>query len=116
MKKGWIIFILLIAILIVGGSLIRRKDENKDEHIENIEKNQTKIVLYFSNEKTGELEREYRYVNINEIKDNMEATIINELLKGPENKDLVSQIPIETKVNNVSTEKRKNYNRFFKRI
>lgn len=116
MKNGKIIVILLIIILIIGGSLIFRKDKNNKKYEENIEKNQTKIVLYFSNEKTGELEREYRYVNIDEIKDNMETTIINELLKGPENKDLVSQIPIETKVNNVSTEKRKNYNRFFKRI
>lgn len=116
MKKGRIILILLIIILIVGGILIFRKDGNNNEYVENTEKNQTKIVLYFSNKKTGELEKEYRYVNIDEIKNNMETTIINELLKGPENKELVSQIPKETKVNKVSTENRKNYNRFLKRI
>lgn len=116
MKKGRIILILLIIILIVGGTLIFRKDKNNNEYVENIEKNQTKIVLYFSNEKTGELEKEYRYVDFDNIKNNMESTIINELLKGPENKELVSQIPKETKVNSVSVQNRKNYNRFFKRI
>ena len=116
MKKGRIILILFIIILIIGGSLIFRKEKNNNDYVENIEKNQTKIILYFSNEKTGELEKEYRYVNIDEIKNNMETTIINELLKGPENQELTSSIPNGTKLNGVLTESRENYNRFFKRI
>ena len=92
------VLLILIIIGIIG--LIISEEEmvvNGDE----IEANnlETKIVLYFSNLKTGELVKEYRYVNIEKIKENLIETIINELLKGPKNDELNLAIPSGTKVN-----------------
>ena len=104
MKKGKVIIILLMIIISVVGIIFSRKEESLNENIENISSNESKIVLYYSNLKTGELEKEYRYVKLEEIKDNMEETIINELLKGPKNQELISAIPENTKLNSINIE------------
>lgn len=104
MKKFKIIIVLLIIIIGIVGIIFSRNEEISNETNQNMESNETKIVLYFSNEKTGELEKEYRYVKIEEIKNNMENAIINELLKGPENQELTSAIPENTKLNSINIE------------
>ena len=106
MSKGKIMIILLVVIAtIVGVIMIRNNEEEKE--IEIIKTQETKIVLYFSNPENGELTKEYRYVNIDDIKNDMPTTIINELLKGPDNMELDSAIPVETKLNSVSVENNK---------
>ena len=107
MKKGKVIIVLLIIIIGIIGIIFSRNEEVSNEINTNIESNETKIVLYFSNEKTGELEKEYRHVKFEEIKNNMEETIINELLKGPENGELSSAIPEDTKLNSLNIEESK---------
>ena len=108
MSKGKSMSILLVIIMIVGGILIVNNKEkvNQDYDIF-LDETESKIVLYFSNMKTGELTKEYRVVNIENIKDDMPNTIINELLKGPGNEELTSTIPNETKVNSIVTEENK---------
>lgn len=102
------IIVLLIAIIIGIGALIYyRNDENSKEIIDNSEINETKIVLYFSNLETGELVKEYRNVKLEDVKNNMEETIVKELLKGPENVELISAIPSGTKINNIILEDNK---------
>ena len=102
------IIVLLIAIIIGIGALIYyRNDEDSKEIVDNSEINETKIVLYFSNLETGELVKEYRNVKLEDVKNNMEETIVKELLKGPENVELVSAIPSDTKINNIMLEDNK---------
>ena len=108
MNKTKIVFILLLIIIIVISVLTTK--ESKVESIENteiIENQNTKIVLYYSDCEKGELVKEYRNVDVENIKNDMPLTIINELLKGPQNTELVQTIPNETKVNSISIEKNK---------
>lgn len=103
------IIILLVAIIIGIGSLIyyRNDGDDNNEMIQNSQTNETKIVLYFSNLETGELVKEYRNVKLQDIKNNMEETIIKELLRGPENIELVSTIPSGTMLNSILLENNK---------
>lgn len=99
MKKIKIIIILVVIILLTV-TRIKSKEKENVQYIENTNETlNTKIVLYFSNLETKELVKEYRYVNIKDIKENMPETIIKELLKGPTSEDLTSSIPKDTKVN-----------------
>ena len=107
MKKGKIIIILFMIIVSIFGIIFGRKEEEINENIQKSELNETKIVLYFSNEKTNELEKEYRYVALKDIKENIANTIISELLKGPENQELVTAIPKNTRINSISYESSK---------
>lgn len=99
MNKVKIIAILILIIIGVTGLMVSKNtnNENNTEIIENELK--TKIVLYFSDLENGELKKEYRYVDMDNIKENLAGTIINELLKGPSTEELVSCIPNGTKVN-----------------
>lgn len=103
MNRVKIILILIMIILGVTG-LILSKNKNM-ENYEIAQKNlETKIVLYFSDLETGKLTKEYRYVDINSIKENIAGTIINELLKGPNTEGLVSSVPYGTKVKYIKEE------------
>ena len=103
MKKGKVMLILLIVIISIIAILIFRNSEIENE-TSIIENAKTKIVLYFSNSENGELTREYRYVNMDDIKNEMPVTIIQELIKGPDNIELDATIPHETKLNSVLVE------------
>lgn len=101
--KKWKTIIILVGIIVgITGVIITRNSE--EEIIEKIETSETKIVLYFSNLASGELVKEYRYVNLGDIKNDMPKTIIDELLKGPNNEELVSAIPNGTKLNSILLE------------
>lgn len=107
MNKSKIVIILLVAIIGIVSAIYFRNNGDKQEIVQNLEENETKIVLYFSNLETGELVKEYRNVRLEDVKNNMEETIIKELLKGPKNVELVSAIPNGTKVNNIILEENK---------
>jgi spore germination protein GerM len=59
------------------------------------------LALYFKNTETQKLEKEYRFVNIEDVKDDIAGTIMRELLNGPTYENLVSLIPSGTKINKV---------------
>lgn len=101
MNKVKVILILIMIIIGVTGLILSKNAEtvNNDDMVQN--KQETKIVLYFSNLETGELIKEYRYVDMKNIKENLIGTIIEELLKGPNTDELVSSIPSGTKVNSI---------------
>ena len=105
MNKGKIMMVLVVIIIgIIGVMLNRGKEENIEVIANNDLKNETKIVLYFSNEENGELSKEYRIVDMENIKNDMPTTIINELLKGPQTPDLTNSIPEGTKLNKIEQE------------
>jgi spore germination protein GerM len=47
------------------------------------------------------LDKEYRFVNIEDVKADVAGTIMKELIKGPTYENLVAVMPAGTKVNNV---------------
>ena len=101
--KLYILFILII-IAIVGMITSNKKEKNIEK---TVEEPQTKIALYFTNPKEEILVKEYRFVNLSEVKEDMAGTIIKELLKGPNNKELVSKIPSSTNVREINIEPNK---------
>lgn len=108
MSKTKIAIVLPLIIIVIIGVLITKGSEVKNfEKTPITEESQTKIVLYFSDLKNGELVKEYRNVDVKNIKDDMPKTIINELLKGPQNIELVKTIPNKTKVNSICVEDKK---------
>ena len=65
----------------------------------------TNIELYFFNEEIGELEKEIRKIDARNLIENPAKVIIEELLKGPENKYLLKLIPENTKINDAKIDK-----------
>ncbi len=107
MNKTKIILILLMIIICVIGLILSKNQDNNSTLVETEKELETKIVLYFSNPENGELVKEYRYVNLRNIKDDAPGTIIKELLKGPETENLISAIPEGTTVNSINVDSNK---------
>lgn len=73
-----------------------------DINLESDYDSSTGITLYFANNGKTKLVKEYRKININDTHP-VEQYIINELLKGPENKDNVKLLSSDTGVLSVET-------------
>ena len=58
----------------------------------------SKILLYFYDRTSKTLAPEYRNIPLEEIKENLEETIVLELLKGPTLPEYERIIPIQTKL------------------
>ncbi len=102
-KKLFIIVLILIAI-IVGVVLALPKEEKYDEEIEVLD---GKIVLYFKGTDAMQLEKEYRNVSMERIKNDMAKTIVEEVLKGPMLEGLQTTIPKDTTLRSVTIEENK---------
>jgi spore germination protein GerM len=102
-KRKTIIVLVVIAVIIVLLLLIsNRKDKNTeliDPNEENIRVVQ--IALYFKDNNTQKLDKEYRFVNIEDVKVDVAGTIMKELINGPTYENLVATMPTGTKVNNI---------------
>jgi spore germination protein GerM len=102
-KRKTIIVLVVIAVIIVLLLLIsNRKDKNTeliDPNEENIRVVQ--IALYFKDNNTQKLDKEYRFVNIEDVKVDVAGTIMKELTNGPTYENLVATMPTGTKVNNI---------------
>lgn len=115
MKDSRLFTLLIVVIILLISWLMISKEEKDIEGINEKEKinegqysdEETQILLYFLDSEKIKLVEEYRYVNLEEIKSNMLKTIIEELIKGPNSKDLVASIPKETKVNSILKEENK---------
>lgn len=111
MSKGKILIILCLIVIILAIS-IKASDKSKiretNTKLENYSgEEETQILLYFLNNDKTKLEKEYRYVPLSSIKDNMLETIVKELIKGPMTNDLTSVIPQDTKINSINQENNK---------
>lgn len=62
------------------------------------------ITLYFSDKQTGKLIPEKRNVPKEALLNNVEETIINELIKGPTSKDMIATVPQGTKLLTIKNE------------
>lgn len=102
MRKG-IIIILIIAVICIFlcvGKLKKSKQTAENE----VEELAGKIILYFKNTETGELDKEYRNVSMKKIKENMSQTIIEEVLKGPNAETYCTTIPENTRLLSISSD------------
>lgn len=90
MKKIILIIVAILVIVVVGCCL---NTNNTNDNFENLEDLDGKIVLYFKNINTGEIDKEYRNVSMKKIRDNMPKTIVEEVLIGTTVENLVSTIP-----------------------
>lgn len=106
------IIIAIISLLIIGGLIIfiyknisiekNKEDEYQDytpqQEISDEQNRQTKVILYFENSETGELESEIRLIDANTLIKEPEKEIINLLIKGPQSSNLKKLMPDGTVV------------------
>ena len=117
-KKKIIPIITLILIIIVGLFIFKNvtieNTENKvdeyqdytpEEEISEDQMRQTKIVLFFANNETNELESEIKLVDANILIKNPYKEIIDLLIKGPQSSNLKKLIPEGTAMHDIKVEK-----------
>lgn len=99
-----LILIILLAFFIYRNVSIEKKQNDEyqnytpQEEISDEQNRQTKLILYFENIETGELEAETRLVDANKLINNPEREIMNLLIKGPQSSKLKRLIPDGTAI------------------
>ena len=93
-----IILIIIIGIFIYNNISIEKNiDEYQDytpqEEISEEQMRQTKVILYFANKETGELESETKIVDANSLIQDPYKEIMQWLIKGPQSSNLKKIIP-----------------------
>lgn len=71
------------------------------EEISHSQLRQTIITLYFMNKEKGELEPEARQIDVRLLLENPYKVLVNMLIEGPKNEQLIGIIPQGTATNNV---------------
>lgn len=71
------------------------------EEISNSQLRQTIITLYFMNKEKGELEPEARQIDVRMLVENPYEVLVNMLIEGPKNENLIGIIPRDTKINKI---------------
>ena len=105
-----LIILIIIAIFIYNNiSIENTAEEYQDyipqEEISEEQLRQTKVVLFFENTETGELEAETKIVDANLLINEPYKQIMNWLIKGPESSNLKKLIPEGTALHDIKVEK-----------
>lgn len=116
-KKKIVIIITLIIIILVTYYIFRNvsieKHENSvnnyqdytpQEEISDEQLRQTKVLLYFPNINTGELESEIKIVDANTLIKNPYKELVELIIKGPQSSNLIKIIPDGTILHDVTLE------------
>ena len=114
-RKKIIAIITLILIILIGFfiynniSIEKQEDEYQDytpqEEISEEQMRQIKVILYFANSETGELESETKIVDANLLINEPYKEIMNWLIKGPQSSNLKRLIPEGTALHDIKVEK-----------
>lgn len=102
-----VIFALIFVIILGWLVSVNKNAENNineivpQEEISDNQLRQTIITLYFMNKETGELEPEARQIDAKLLLENPYEIILNKLLEGPKNDNLIGIIPEGTKINKI---------------
>lgn len=116
MKKKIIIIFLILFLLIILGFFIYKnfivknntteeiKDYTPQEEISDKQLRETVVTLYFSDKENKNLIPEARKIDANNLIKNPYEYLINLLIEGPKNENLIKCIPEETKINSVFLE------------
>ena len=105
-----IIMLLLVALGIYfifnNISIEKTKNNYQDytpqEEISDEQLRQTKVILFFANAETGELETEIKIIDANKLVKNPYKELIELLINGPQNNNLKKLIPDGTIVHDVT--------------
>lgn len=104
-----IFFIIGIYILFKNIEVKKIENEYQDytpqEEISDVQSRQTKILLYFENIETKNLEAETQIIDANLLIENPYKKLIEFLIKGPQSTKLKKLIPDKTILNDVTVEK-----------
>lgn len=114
-KKKIILILTMILIVIVGIYIYKNvsieknnEDEYQDytpqEEISEEQMRQTKVILYFENNETGELDTEIKIIDAKDLIENPYLELINLLIKGPQSSNLKKLIPDGTIIHDVTIE------------
>lgn len=114
-KKKRIITIIVFIAIIIGVFFIFKnieikkvEDEYQDyipqEEISEEQEAQTKIILYFENIETGELEAETQIIDVKQLLNEPYKEMVNLLIKGPQSSNLKKLIPDGTILNEIKIE------------
>lgn len=104
------IIILIIIILFMGYIIINKKTDKKnnnmveyipEQEISNEQLRNTVVTLYFANKDNLELTSEIRSIDSKELMEEPYKKIINLLIDGPKNNNLLKLIPENTSINNI---------------
>ena len=118
MKKNrkTIIAIIVLVLIIIGGIFIfnnisiesetdKYKDYTPQEEISEEQMRQTKVILFFANSETGEIESEVKIVDVNLLINEPYKQIMNWLINGPQSSNLKKLIPEGTAIHDIKVEK-----------
>lgn len=104
-----ILIILLVMFIYNNVSIERETDKYQDytpqEEISEEQMRQTKVILFFANSETGELECETKIVDANSLIKEPYKEIMNLLIKGPQSSKLKKLIPEGTAMHDIKVEK-----------
>lgn len=104
-----LILIIIIGIFIYNNISIENTEEYQDytpqEEISEEQMRQTKVILYFANSETGELETETKIVGANLLINEPYKEIMSWLIKGPQSSNLKAIIPEGTVMHDIKIEK-----------
>ena len=104
------IILIIIAIFIYSNISIENtaeeyQDYTPQEEISEEQMRQTKVILFFANSETGELEAETKIVDANLLINEPYKEIMNWLIKGPQSSNLKKLIPEGTAMHDIKVEK-----------
>ncbi|HOZ55353.1 MAG TPA: GerMN domain-containing protein [Clostridia bacterium] len=112
-NKLVVIFLLIILITAIFSLIFIRFYNNKEkkeiliqEEISDQQNRFANVLLYFIDYQTGELETEYRLVDIKKLVNNPYEIIINMLIEGLKNVNYKKSIPNETTINKIEFKNR----------
>ena len=104
-----VILILIIVAGYFGIKYVKEKSETSkleeytpEQEITEEQYRQTIVTLYYVDKETSEIKPEARMVDIKDIMESPYEKILNLLLEGPKNENLISVIPQGTKLNKVT--------------
>lgn len=105
-----LILIIIFAIFIFNNISIENgteeyQDYTPQEEISEEQMRQTKVILFFANSETGELESETKIVDANLLIKEPYKEIMNWLIKGPQSSNLKKLIPEGTAIHDIKVEK-----------
>lgn len=103
------IFLGIISVVVLGWlvSINKNAEENiineitPAEEISKSQLRQTIITLYFMDKEKGELEPEARQIDARLLLENPYKLLVNMLIEGPKNENLIGIIPRGTKINKI---------------
>ncbi len=104
----YISIILGLIFVVLLGWIIKNNGSNKknneivpEQEISDNQLRQTIVTLYFLDKQTLKLEPEARNIDVKKLINNPYQYLINILIEGPKNNELIKLIPNGTKLNNI---------------